>query len=594
MLNSPRGLAAATGFLACVAMIAVLGCQRGDARVPQTADVGQTSSSTSPLPVSRSDSTAVRDAIALRVADSVPPRGVADHHWRHVLKLYAQSSDAPLWIGANGLSADAKLLVEAIAKSPDDGLTLLEFPIAAIDSAVALVVTSQAANITPQQVANTDILLSCAFATYGETMLRGRVDPRKVQRAWHIAPRDADIDSVLASAIRASDFGAALSNFRPSLAGYSTLRDALAEYRGIVARGGWPQIPAVATLHIGDSSAAVPLLRKRLAAEGLVPGAQAASEDQHYDSALASAVAVFQTLHGLAVDSAIGPGTRSSLNVTAQRRIDQIVANMERYRWLPHDLGGRYILVNIPSFQLVAFEDGKRALQMRVVVGSEYGGRATPIFSDSMSYVIFNPYWNVPSSITRAEILPKVRSDRSYLARNNYEIVSGDNPVRVIPVSSLSQSALSSANFRYRIRQRPGPGNALGLVKFIFPNDYNVYLHDTPQGQLFNERVRAFSHGCIRVAQPAQLAEFALGPQGWTADDARTALSAGKWRRVDLDRKLPVYIAYFTAFARDGKLTFRPDLYHLDDALVSALGREKATPDAMAAAERLLKWVGQQ
>ncbi|MEO7217074.1 MAG: L,D-transpeptidase family protein, partial [Gemmatimonadaceae bacterium] len=505
--------------------------------------------------------------------------------------LYAESSDAPLWIGTEGPSANAKSLVRVLAKAGDDGLSLSEFPLAEIDSAVARVVGATAANATPQEIANADILLSCAYATYAETMLRGRVDPKKVQRAWHIAPQDADIDSVLANALRAKDFGAALAKFRPDLAGYSTLREALAAYRGIVSKGGWPQIPSGATLHVGDSSAIVPILRQRLAAEELISGSTV-SADQHYDSVLAGAVAAFQALHGLAIDSAVGPGTLRSLNVPAERRVDAIIANMERYRWLPHDLGGRYILVNIPAFHLTAFEDGKPALRMNVVVGAEYGGRATPIFSDSMSYLIFGPYWNVPASITRNEILPKVRSDRSYLARNNYEIVTGYNPVRVVPLSSLSQSALSGGNFRYRIRQRPGPKNALGSVKFIFPNDYNVYLHDTPQGQLFSERVRAFSHGCIRVEHPAQLAGFALGPQGWTTDQASTAMDAGTWRRVDLSAKLPVYIAYFTAFARQGKLAFRPDLYRLDDALITALGSESVQPSAKAAAAHLLELVG--
>ncbi|MEO6778827.1 MAG: peptidoglycan-binding protein, partial [Gemmatimonadaceae bacterium] len=360
--------------------LAMLACERGDARVPSRGSATSDPAHGTPSLAARPDSDAVRTAIQRAVADSVPPSGVAAHHWLHVRNLYAESSDAPLWIGTEGPSENAKSLVRVLAKAGDDGLRLSDFPLAEIDSAVSRVVGAQAANATPQQVAQADVLLSCAYATYAETMLRGRVDPKKVQRAWHIAPRDADIDSVLATALRTRDFGVALTKFRPDLTGYNTLREALTEYRGIVAKGGWPQIPSGATLRVGDSSASVPILRQRLAAEELISGS-AVSADQHYDSALAGAVAAFQSLHGLATDSTVGPGTLRSLNVTAERRVDGIIANMERYRWLPHDLGGRYILVNIPAFHLTAFEDGKPALRMNVVVGAEYGGRATPIFS---------------------------------------------------------------------------------------------------------------------------------------------------------------------------------------------------------------------
>ncbi|MEO7104667.1 MAG: L,D-transpeptidase family protein [Gemmatimonadaceae bacterium] len=578
-----------------VMILATLACQRGDGQVTSynhgNSDGGRIAQLGVTHSTARPDSALVRAAIRRALADSVPPKGVTAHRWRHVRNLYTASAYAPLWIGRTGASANAKSLVRALAHADDDGLRLSDFGLDDIDSVLATVVGARAGDASPEQVTHADVLLSSAFATYGEIMLRGRVDPRQVQRTWHIELRDADVDSVLASALQANDFQAALAKFRPDLTGYSTLRQALAQYRGIVAKGGWPQLPNGTTLRVGDSGTAVPILRQRLAAEGLITGS-VISTDEHYDSVLAGRVAAFQALHGLATDSTVGPGTLRSLNIPATRRVDEIAANMERYRWLPHDLGGRYIVVNIPAFHLSAFDNGRAVLRMKVVVGATYGGRATPIFSDSVSYVDFGPYWNVPSSITRAEILPKVRNDRSYLARNNYEIVTGGNPVRVVPLSSLSQSALAGQNFRYRIRQRPGPRNALGRVKFIFPNNYNVYLHDTPQGQLFGERVRAFSHGCIRVEQPGLLAQFLLERQGWTADAANAAMNSGKSRRVDLEKKVPVYIAYFTTFARQDELAFRPDLYRLDDTLIKALGSASDNPTTTAAAARLLELVG--
>lgn len=579
-------------FRALLALIAVLSpasaCGRpsGQSAHRETATDAGTLASPSPsasrLDPARADSIGV--VVRGRIADATRPAGVSEHRWQHVRRLYGANADGPLWMSDAGLSTRARALVDAVSHADEDGLSVAAYPLAALDSAVAR--GAAAARAPAASAADADILLTSTFVAYAEDMLRGQVDPRTVQPAWHIRTADVDIDSALARVMRAGDFGAALAALRPDLAGYDRLRQALGRYREIAAEGDWPRIPDGPTLRPGDTSAAVPVLRRRLAAEGYSSG-DAVGDSSVYDAALAGAVADFQARHGLAADSALGPATRRSLGVSAAHRAMQIVANLERYRWLPHDLGGRYLLINIPAFYLGAFETGKPVLQMRVVVGRDYGGRATPIFSDSMSYAIFDPYWNVPASIARREILPQAYRDPSYLTRNGYEVVQGWGPVRVIPLSQLSRSDLAPVNFRYRIRQKPGPRNALGRVKFIFPNDYNVYLHDTPESQLFGERVRAFSHGCIRVEKPAQLAAFVLGPQGWTTQQADSAMNAGRWRRVDLERKLPVYIAYFTAFARGSELAFRPDLYGQDDRLIRALGDIRVAPGAPDAAERL-------
>lgn len=527
--------------------------------------------------------------IERQMADSARPTDVTEHEWHHVQSLYRAASYAPLWTDGTGLLPRAKSLILALAHADEDGLSLTAYPVAALDSAVPRIAGATA-------TAEADILLTSTFAWYGEDMLRGRVDPHKVQPEWHISVNDINVDTALAGVLRAANFDSALTQLRPDQQGYAGLRQALGRYRQIVASGGWPQVASGPVLHVGDSAATVPALRRRLAAEGFLPpgAATGSQESQVYDSAVAAGVATFQARHGLAVDSTVGPGTRESMNVTAEQRVLQIAANLERYRWLPHDLGGRYILVNIPGFYLAAYDQGKPALEMNVVVGRDYGGRATPIFSDSMSYVIFDPYWNVPESIANREILPKAQRDPSYLTRSRFEIVKGSGAdTTVIPVSSLSRSELAPGNFRYRIRQEPGPKNSLGRVKFIFPNDYNVYLHDTPEDQLFGKRVRAFSHGCIRVQEPAQLAAFILGPQGWTAPKATTAMDASKWQRVDLSQKIPVYIAYFTTFERGGELSFRPDVYSQDKPLIAALGPVKVQPGPPPVANRLEKLAGQ-
>lgn len=579
-------------LVAVVALSSVSACgrdARGEAgrqsarQLSQTPPHGDAISSAQRPHVAAPESLSV--IIERRMADTARPASVTEHEWHHVQNLYRAASYAPLWTDGNGLTVRAKSLILVLAHADDDGLSLAASPAAAMDSAF-----SRTDGITA--AADADILLTSTFAWYAEDMIRGSVDPRKVQPEWHITVNDIDVGTALADVLHAANFDSALAQLRPDQQGYAGLRQMLVRYRQIVASGGWPQVAGSPALHVGDSVTTVPTLRRRLAAEGLLV-AGPAPDSQVYDSAVAVAVATFQTRHGLAVDSTIGPMTLASLNVTAEHRVLQIAANLERYRWLPHDLGGRYILVNIPGFHLAAYDKGKRVLEMKVVVGREYGGRATPIFSDSMSYVNFGPYWNVPSSIAQREILPKAFRDPSYLTRNRFEIVRRFSPDAVeIPVSSLSRSQLAPGNFRYQIRQKPGPKNALGLVKFMFPNDYNVYLHDTPEDQLFSERVRAFSHGCIRVQHPADLAAFVLAPQGWTAAQATSAMDADKWRRVDLSQKLPVYIAYFTAFERGGDLSFRPDLYSQDQRLIRALGAVIIQPGPSPIAEQLKALAG--
>jgi murein L,D-transpeptidase YcbB/YkuD len=287
-----------------------------------------------------------------------------------------------------------------------------------------------------------------------------------------------------------------------------------------------------------------------------------------FDDALAGAVAQFQVRHAIVVDSALGTETLDALNVPAEYRLGQIAANLERYRWMPRDLGSRYIYVNVPAFHLTAYDAGKPALEMKVIVGEEYEDKATPAFSDSMETVVFRPYWNITPDIQEKEIGPKVAADPNYLAENDMEYWKDGGVTR--------------------IRQRPGPKNSLGFVKFLFPNDFNIYLHDTPNHELFDKDVRAFSHGCIRVEKPAELAQWALG---WDAARVEQAMQQGKDNQsVKLSKKIPVYIVYGTTYMRDGQLHFGNDLYHRDDQLVKAMA-EGALPSerAVKAIESLKK-----
>ncbi len=529
----------------------------------------------------------VRAAIQARLDRTSAASGVPDEGlWRRVRATYAASRATPHWMVDGTLRGRAAVLLRVVGRADDHGLRRSDYRLR--DLAAALEDLQHQA-YRADAWARVDVALTTTLVGYANDMLTGRVDPRAIESAWHVAPRAVDVDSALHRTLRAADFESALQRLVPQEDGYATLVRAHRQYRTWAARGPWPVVEGRVALRPGDASAQVRALRTRLAAEGYLADVAPDStpSGDRYDSPLVRAVARFQARHGLAVDSVVGPRTRAALNVGAEERARQIAANLERYRWLPPVLGDRYVVVNVPAFRLDAYEGDRRALSMRVVVGSELASRRTPIFSDSMSYVQFGPYWNVPRSIAVAEILPMARSDRGYLARNGFELVRGwGDDAPVVNPGQLSDAALFSS--RYRVRQRPGPGNALGRVKFMFPNEFNVYLHDTPARALFADRVRAHSHGCVRVGDPAALARFALADAAdWTDARIATTLAEGRRVRVLLPRKLPVYLVYLTAFDHDGGVAFRDDLYDLDGPLMRALRDHREAPGTEEVVTRL-------
>jgi L,D-transpeptidase YcbB len=497
------------------------------------------------------------------------PGSVGDDAWGHTKRLYARFQHSPLWLEKGGLDKDrAEALTNALLNATSDGLRIDDYPLSEVAHAVSAVrATNQP---TAEQLADADVLLTAAYASLGEDLLVGQVDPKTVGQSWHIDARDENVDSALVRTLVKLPLDKAINAMRPNDEEYAALQKELARFREVVSKGGWKPIPAGKPLKRGqsDSPERIAALRARLAAEGIsVPEASAASNAAPadsgakttrssparggavFDDGLASAIAQFQARHGINVDSSLGKETLDALNVPAEYRLGQIAANLERTRWLPRALGSRYIYVNVPAFQLRAFDKGEPVLEMKVIVGQEYEDKATPVFSDSMETVVFRPYWNITPDIQAKEIEPKLASNPGYLAANDMEYYNDGG--------------------QRRIRQRPGPKNSLGFVKFLFPNDFNIYLHDTPNHELFDKDVRAFSHGCIRVEKPDELAQWVLG---WDASKVEQAMrEGGDNRGVKLPHKIPVYIAYGTAYVRDGQLFFGNDLYHRDDALVKAM-----------------------
>ncbi len=505
---------------------------------------------------------AIEAAMRKRLASAPPPR-IDDDQWGHTKRLYKLYGNNALWLANDGLYEDRTFaLSTAVLQAEQDGMRMDAYPVGALAQAISTV--QQSAAPTAEQLAEADIVLTAAYSALGEDYLTGQVDPKSVAQSWHIDPQEENVDSALARGLRNPALEKSIASMRPQDPDYAALRRELDRFQRIAAKGGWPGVPKGEALKPGDraSSARLAALRNRLTMEGIVPAAapaplarpasqtnQTATAAMVYDQGLASAVALFQQRHGIVVDSSLGGETLVALNLSAAYRTAQIAANLERLRWLPRSFGKRYIHVNVPAFRLAAWDGGKPVLEMKVIVGQEYEGRVTPVFSDSMEFVVFRPYWNVTPDIAEKELFPKIASDPGYMGANNYEFWS-EKGTR-------------------RIRQTPGEKNSLGLVKFIFPNNFNIYLHDTPQDELFEKDVRAFSHGCIRLEKPTELAQWVLG---WDAGKVQQQMqTGGDDRRINLPRKLPVYITYGTAYIRDGQLWFANDLYDRDDRLVQTV-----------------------
>jgi murein L,D-transpeptidase YcbB/YkuD len=359
-----------------------------------------------------------------------------------------------------------------------------------------------------------------------------------------------------------------LDGLRPRLPWYEPMIDALDAYREIVGSGGWPEVPTGVVVAPGDTSEVVAAVRARLVASADRDERELADEGDEpnvFDDHLSQAVARFQRRHGIAVDSTTGPSTAAAMNVPAAERVADLRLNLDRLRRLPRELGERTILVNVAGYELVVLEHDDAVLQMGVVVGQPEW--RTNIFQGELEYLVVNPYWHVPASIEAAEILPKLRENEDYLLEQHMVAVNPDDSFGPpVPTDDIDWEDVDTASFAYDFRQEPGPWNALGSVKFMFPNAHNIYLHDSPADQLFDEHVRAFSHGCIRVERPYALARYLLEhASDASPDEFDELLNSGERTQIDLTEPFPVYIAYFTAWVDpDGSVHFYPDVYNRD------------------------------
>jgi murein L,D-transpeptidase YcbB/YkuD len=353
---------------------------------------------------------------------------------------------------------------------------------------------------------------------------------------------------------------------------YERFKTALADYRAIEANGGWPSVPAGPTLQPGAVDERVPTLAARLAVTGDLPAA-AAPYGTLYDEPLAAAVRRFQGRHGLAADAAVGPATLAALNVPVATRVEQLRVSLERARWVFYDPDSEFLVVNVAGFQLYHVRRGEILWRTRVQVGQPF--RQTPIFRAEMTYLVVNPTWTVPPTVFRNDILPAVRRNPAYLASRNIDVF--DARGAAVDPGTVDWSG---RNPPYRLVQRPGPDNALGRIKFMFPNEHAVYLHDTPSRDLFSRDSRAFSSGCIRVENPLELAEQLLGERGRARLEARIA--SGRTETVFLDNPMTVMLLYWTAEVdAGGRVSFFPDVYQRDASVLAALAEPFQAPPAL-------------
>jgi murein L,D-transpeptidase YcbB/YkuD len=479
-----------------------------------------------------------------------------------VVHFFEARAFAPVWRVPDHVDQ----IRQAIRGIDADGLTPAEYHLPAIDA------------LLPPQPARADvadadlqILLTDAVAALVDHVRYGKVRPVTLDRRWNVDPRAGapPLDRVLADIAAAASPAAAIEALKPNHFIYTGLKGALAALRQLAQRGGWPSVTAGPPLKPGAVDPRVRLVRQRLIAAGNIAGhapADAASET--YDADLEAAVKHFQDHHRLTPDGIVGPATLQALNVSAAARADQVRINLERARWVVNGLSDSFVFVNLPSFKVYLIRERKNVWEARSQIGR--AARQTPTFRADLRYLVLNPDWTVPPTILAQDVLAGMRRGENTIARKGLTIL--DRQGRRVDPSAIDWPAAEARNFPYTLRQPPGKTNALGRVKFIFPNEHSIFLHDTPSQELFAADQRTFSSGCIRVERALDLAAALLAPDGWTPERIQQVLDAGRSETVFLNQPLQVLIVYWTvSVGATGEVRFARDVYNRDPRVLRAL-----------------------
>jgi murein L,D-transpeptidase YcbB/YkuD len=522
-------------------------------------------------------SSQITDQIRIRLESDQPGekieiRGTSLKSIDEIQHFYVNRNFEEIWSNNGILTELAYEMRFEIYQSQFDGLNPKNYNIELIELFFSTFESNKKSRIVnnPGDVADLDLLLSDAFFYLSRHLEIGKIDPASLKSYWEITSKTKKLDygSLLTEGYHASDIRRQLEKLYPDFAMYRKGREVLRalDERRKVDTLNWKRIKIDKSIKAGDANNSIPVLRQRLKFWGYLNDYPLISE-KHYDSTMWLGVKSFQKNNGMEADGVIGSMTGQALNASPRDLMDKAAVNLERLRWLPDTVKtGEFILVNIANYQLDYLSNLDTLLSARVIVGKQY--HESPIFTAEMSYLVFSPYWNIPYSITKNEIMPSVRRNPNYLNQKNMEVVT--NSGKVVDPKTINWS---SKSFPYMVRQKPGGSNSLGLVKFMFPNKHSVYIHDTPARTLFSKEDRALSHGCIRIEKPTEFAELILrNDPSWTSEKINTAMHQTKEIIVTLDRKIPVIILYLTFWADSkGKGHFRPDIYERDPEVLAAL-----------------------
>jgi murein L,D-transpeptidase YcbB/YkuD len=474
--------------------------------------------------------------------------------WKRLREFYIENEYIPVWVDIKGPLPKAMVLRKTLENADVEGLDPQTYAVETL--------TKLWPSRDPAKMAQLELQLTNALLAYGVDVSYGRLDPKLIDPLWYIERPAAEPLALLRATVTNEDMNAALQALPPSQPGYKRLRDALARYQQIARNGGWPPLAEGPLLEFGSYHREVTFLRRRLQLEGdlvLSP----IRDEEYFDRVVEHAVERFQVRYGLKMDGIVGPATRAAMNIPVTQRIELIKLNMERWRWLPRQLGQRYIMVNTAGFTLAAIENQQTQFTMWVIIGKP--DWQTPVLNGMLDTLVFNPYWTVPRKIALDELIPQQRRNPNFFRQLGLRVYRSG---KELDPRNIDWRKVDKDHFPYLLRQDPGPKNPLGRIKFLFSNKLQIYLHDTPRQSLFNHPTRAFSHGCVRVEDPLRLANFVLGTDAFWNEDKIKAMMAGDNNmevKVQVPQPLPIYLVYWTAWVEeDGGAFFRPDIYERD------------------------------
>lgn len=477
-------------------------------------------------------------------------------------EMYKSGKNMLNWDNAKN-RADA---IDCLSNSLEDGLNPKDYHLKEINKLRESLLKNSFVDY--KKIVAFDILLTDGLLLYTYHLIKGKIDPNSLDINWNFSSKNLPVNptKLFQAALEENKIKEVVLNLRPKDRIYVQFISQLSNYQIMKDNGGWKSVNVKRVVKPGEFNNSLDDVRKRLFVTGDLEFEEGFM-DTLYDDDMVAAVKRFQLRHGLTPDGVIGKNTLAAMNISIDHKINKLKLNMERARWVLNDISNELILVNIASFKLDYLHDSMRIHETKVMVGTNQ--HQTPIFKSKLKYLVFNPTWTVPYSIATRELLPKIKKNPSYLADRNISLLKGG---KAIPQSSVDWTKITSQHFPYTLRQEPGPGNALGQVKFIFPNKYSVYLHDTPSKYLFVKQERAFSHGCIRVQNPLSLAEVLLNDKKWNMEKIQEVLDGKKEKVVHLKKPIDVLLLYWTCgFLEDGNIFFIEDVYNRDDKISAGL-----------------------